>query len=93
MALQQDYINGLNQTIPDCYWKLGVDDGFIGGKNGFECKLYCYETKTQADLNQDELFIYDFRLDLDLGVLENIMEQAYEELKENHPLFEDAIDI
>ena len=92
MALQQDYINELGQTIQDCYWKIGVVDGVTGGKYNFKGKLYCYENKTQADLNENELGIYEFDFVLDMGTPSDIIEQAYSVVKE-HVLFEDAIDL
>jgi hypothetical protein len=92
MALQQDYINELGQTIPDCYWKIGVVDGIIGGKYNFKGKLYCYENKTQADSNENELSMYDFDFVLNMGTPSDILEQAYSAVKEYEP-FEDAIDV
>jgi len=81
MALQKDYINELGQTIADCYWKIGVDDGIVGGKYEFTGKLYCYANKTDADANQNELGVYEFGFVLDMGRLANVIEQAYEEVK------------
>jgi len=92
MALQKDYINALNQTIPDCYWKIGSLDGFIGGKTTMVCKLYCYENKEDADLNQNELFIHEFDFIYQFGSGANIYIQAYEQIKEDS-VFADAIDV
>jgi len=92
MALQQDYINELGQTIPDCYWKIGVVDGVIGGKYNFSGKLYCYENKTQADLNVGELSVFEFEFVLDMGTPSNIIEQAYLAVRD-YELFDDAIDV
>lgn len=92
MALQQDYINEAGQTIPNCYWKIGIEDGIIGGKYIIYGKLYCYENKTQADLNQNELGYYDFEFQLDMGSPLDIIRQAYIAVKEYDP-FQDANDI
>jgi len=91
MALQKDYINVLNQTIPNCYWKVGSEDGILGGKEKLDCKIYCYENKEQADLNQNELYIHEIEFRYDFNKAENIMMQIYEEIK-GHVFFEDAID-
>jgi hypothetical protein len=91
MALQNNYIDNLGQTIPNCYWKLGVVDGIRGGKHNFIGKLYCYTNKTQADLNEGELFIYEFDFLLDMGTPSDILKQAYGAIKE-HEYFKDAID-
>ena len=93
MALQVDYINNENQTIADCYWRIGKYDGIHGGIPDFDCKIYCYETKEDADLGHDELYVYDFKFFYELNLLENLYSQIYRELKYNHPLFEGAIDI
>jgi len=92
MALQQDYINELGQTISNCYWKIGVVDGIIGGKYNFKGKLYCYENKTHADSNENELGVYDFDFVLDMGTPSDIIEQAYIAVKEYDP-FVDAINV
>lgn len=92
MALQQDYINEHGETISNCYWKIGVNDGIRGGKHRFEGKLYCYENQMQADLNQNELTIYWFEFVLDMGNPFDIIKQAYIAVKE-YPPFEDAIDV
>jgi len=92
MALQKDYINELNQTIPNCYWKVGADDGFLGGKEKLYCKIYCYENKEQADLNQNELYVHEIEFYYDFLKTDNIMVQIYEEIK-THVFFEDAIDV
>jgi len=92
MALRADYLNEQNETIPNCYWKLGVEDGITGGKHGMKCKLYCYETKEDGDLNQNELYVYPFHFDFEIGKVENIFIQIYEHLKQ-HNMFEEAIDV
>jgi len=92
MALQADYIDGHNQLHEDCYWKIGAGDGFIGGKERISCKIYCYEDKSDADLNQNELIILEFDLYYDLFKAENIMTQIYEDLKTDS-IFENAIDV
>jgi len=92
MALQQDYINELGQTIPDCYWKIGVVDGVMGGKYNFRGKLYCYENKTQADLNENELDVFYFEFVLDMGTPSDIIEQAYLALRD-YEQFEDAVNV
>lgn len=93
MALQADYRVNENQVMPNCYWKIGKEDGVRGGVWDIECKIYCYETKADADQNQNELFIYDFLFFYDHGNLDNLFTQIYNELKQNHPLFEDAVDV
>ena len=92
MALQNDYINQFGETVQNCYWKIGVADGISGGKYDMVGKLYCYENKEQADLNQNELFIFDFGFTLDLGAGMDIIAQAYEDAK-HYPIFEGAIDV
>ena len=92
MALQNDYINNLGEIIPNCYWRLGIDDGIKGGKYIFSGKLYCYENKTQADLNENELFTYEFDFLLDMGTPSDILKQAYDAIKE-HEYFKDAVDV
>ena len=92
MALQKDYINESGQTIPNCYWKVGAEDGFTGGKEKLYCKIYCYENKTQADLNQNELYVFEVEFFYSVYGPENVLEQIYEEIKQ-HVFFEDAIDV
>ena len=92
MALQKDYINELNQTIPDCYWRVGFDDGITGGKEKLVCKIYCYENQEQADLNQNELYVHEIEFVYDINRAENIIMQIYQEIKE-HEFFEGAIDV
>ena len=92
MALQHDYINQFGETVQDCYWKIGVADGISGGKFDMVGKLYCYENKEQADLNQNELYVLEIEFYYDFHRAENIMMQIYEEIKE-HKFFEGAIDV
>jgi len=91
MALLMDYINEENQTIPNCYWRIGLDDGFSGGKEKLECRIYCYENKEQADLNQNELHVHEIQVFYDWNAVENVLAQIYKEIKE-YEFFENAID-
>jgi len=92
MALQKDYINEFGETIPNCYWKIGSKDGITGGKLGMRCKVYCYENKEQADLNQNELFVFPFEFDFDMGNVENIFIKLYRHLK-SFTILENAVDV
>jgi len=93
MALQIDYIDENNQLFTDSYWKIGLDDGISGGKQNVKCKIYGYENQADADLNQNEIGIYEYDYYHDLYRGENIWIQVYINLKEDHGLFKDAIDV
>jgi hypothetical protein len=92
MALLKDYYNPqTNTTIPNAYWKIGETDGFVGGKTKIRVKLYCYENKANADMNQNILFEFMFEFLPNLYTGSNFFMQAYNHVKTS-PQFSDAID-
>lgn len=79
-------------TIENCYWKIDVDNGIMGGKYKLHVRLNCFKNKTTADTNRDKYsdFDFDFVPDLSEGA-PNYFEQAYNYVK-TLPEFSDAYD-
>ena len=94
MALQKEYYdNRLDVTIADCYWKIGTEEGIIGGKLLLKCKLLCYKNSTHADTNTGEYGRWKFEFTPDLGGGINFIAQAYGYIKTSIPEFDGAIDV
>jgi|JFJP01.1.fsa_nt_gi hypothetical protein len=92
MALQMNYIVEQYQlTINDCYWKVEIDNGIVGGKEKLRVRINCFKTKEIADTNQNKYFDYDFEFVPDLNSTENFIAQAYAYAK-TLPFFATAID-
>jgi len=93
MALQKDFYDRLTDTTyPDCYWKIAVDGGIIGGKNMIYVKMMCYENVEDANANSNELTQFEFEFIPELGAGVDFFAQGYEFIKES-AFFEGAIDV
>jgi hypothetical protein len=93
MALLKDYYNTqFNVTIPNCYWKIEVDNGIQGGKTKLKAKICCYKDKVTADTNHDEYTGIDFEFAPDLDSVTNFIAQAYTYAK-TLPEFVGAADV
>jgi len=94
MALQKDYYdNRLDVTIPNCYWKIGTEEGITGGKTLLKCKLLAYKDNAHADTNTGEYgrWRFEFVPALEGGI--NFIAQAYGYIKTSIPEFSSAIDV
>ena len=93
MALQKNFYDRLTDTtIPNCYWKIAVDEGIIGGKTMIYVKMLCYENVENANANINELTEFEFEFIPDLGAGVDFFAQGYEFIKES-AFFEGAIDV
>ena len=94
MALQKEYYdNRLDVTIDDCYWKIGTEEGIIGGKLLLKCKILAYKNSTHADTNTGEYGRWKFEFVPDLGGGINFIAQAYGYVKTQIPEFAGSIDV
>jgi len=92
MALIKSYYQPqFKITIPDCYWKIELENGIIGGKENLKVRLNCFENKAIADTNQNKYSDFDFTFVPDLNSTVNFIAQAYGYAK-TLPEFVDAVD-
>jgi hypothetical protein len=92
MALIKEYYNNkLDVTIQNCYWKVEVDCGIIGGKTKLHVRMNCFRNKTIADTNSNKFMDFDFDFVPDMNSKLNFIAQAYEFAK-NLSEFKGAID-
>lgn len=68
-------------TIPNCYWKVEVDNGIRGGKEKLQVRINCFKNKEIADTNQNKYMDYDFEFVPDLNSSTNFIAQAYNHAK------------
>lgn len=93
MALQLDYHDDrLDVTIPDCYWKIPLEDGIQGGKELLNGRILSYKNETVANTNSNEYsgFRFEFVPDLESDI--NFIAQAYDYVK-TLPEFAGATDV
>lgn len=93
MALIENYtVPQYEITIPNCYWKVELENGLRGGKEKLHCRLNCFKDKTTADTNKNKYSDYDFEFVPNLsGNTGNFIKQAYIYVK-TLPKFSGATD-
>lgn len=92
MALIKEYYQPQFEiTIPNCYWKIEVNNGINGGKTKLHCRLNCFKNKAVADTNENKFSDFDFEFVPDLISGVNFLEQAYSYVK-SLPEFSTAVD-
>ncbi len=93
MALLMEYYQEqFELTIPNCYWKVEIDNGINGGKNKLHIRMNCFKNKEIADTNQNKYCDYDFEFSPDLSeTADNFLAQAYTFAK-TLPKFTTAVD-
>jgi hypothetical protein len=93
MALQKDYYQSQYEiTIADCYWKVELFNGIVGGKDKLRVRLNCFKNKTVADTNINKYADFDFEFVPDLNSADNFIKQAYVYAK-TLPEFANAVDV
>jgi hypothetical protein len=93
MALLKDYYQSQFEiTIADCYWKVEVDNGIMGGKTKLRCRINCFKNEAIADTNQNKYADFDFEFVPDLNSADNFIKQAYIYAK-TLPEFSGAVDV
>ena len=92
MGLLKDYYQPQFEiTIPNCYWKVEVDNGIQGGREKIHVRLNCFKNKAVADTNRNKFSDFDFEFTPDLYSGVNFIAQAYDYAK-TLPQFAGAID-
>lgn len=92
MALLKEYYQPQFEiTIPNCYWKVEVDNGINGGKTKLHTRMNCFKNKEIADTNQNKYADFDFQFVPDMASTDNFISQAYTYAK-TLPEFSGAID-
>lgn len=92
MALIKSYHNQqFDITIPDCYWKVALDNGIQGGKEKLNVMMFCFKNKEAADENRNQYSGFMFQFTPDLASESNFIAQAYTHAK-TLPEFEGAVD-
>lgn len=92
MALLKEYYDSnLGVKIPNCYWKIELDNGIVGGKNNLRVRLSCYRNRNIADTNVNRICDFNFNFKPNLNSGTNFISQAYNYLK-TLPEFKGAVD-